>query len=100
MYHLGTLAEFNTWHETAMAAEGITPEGKIGFINGEPAPTAQRTIAYSAPYKNPNKEDEYMWLYGKYKSPSMYSYAAIPDSWLPDYVAPQNFQSPLTMVKL
>ena len=90
MYHRGTLSQFNSWHATAMAAEGIPPEGKVGYINGEPAPTAQRTVAYSAAIQNPDKSDEYCWLYGKYRAGNINCVNSIPESWLPDYVAPSG----------
>lgn len=87
MYHAGTLAQFNTWHNTAMTAEGITPEGKVGFCNGKAAPEAQKTIAYSSPFIDPKYPDKCMWLYGKYKDSKYLAAASVPDSWQPDYVA-------------
>ena len=65
-YHRGTLEEFNTWHDTAKITEGITAEGKIGFIGGVPAPNNQRTMAYSEVIQNPDSSDDYIWAYGDY----------------------------------
>ena len=65
-YHRGTFAEFNTWHNAAMLAEGITEEGRVGFINGIPAPDSQRTTAYSESYLHPTNEDDYVWTYGSH----------------------------------
>lgn len=97
MYHRGTLAQFNTWHETANAAEGITPEGKIGFVDGKPAPNNQRTTAYSSAQANPNKVDDYVWLYGAYKSPLISVYTEYPIEFTPGYVL---YKETITMVKL
>lgn len=67
MYHRGTLAEFNSWHIAAMEAEDIpVPGGKIGFINGVPAPDSQRTTSYSAAIQNLNNSDDYIWQYGSH----------------------------------
>lgn len=84
MYHRGTLAQFNTWHEVAMAAEGITPEGKIGFVDGEPAPQNQRTTAYSSTTQNPDKTDDYVWQYGAYKDSYISSVTTFPENWFPE----------------
>ena len=63
MYNRGTLSEFNTWHNAAMIAEGLP---KIGFVNGHAAPQNQETIAYSEAIQNPDKSDDYIWMYGAY----------------------------------
>ena len=60
MYVTGTMQDFETWHTIAKIAEGIPPEGRVGFVNGKPAPQNQRTIAVSDPVKHPGK-DEYAW---------------------------------------
>jgi hypothetical protein len=65
-YHRGTWTEFNSWHEAAKLAEGIPPEGKIGFVNGVPAPDNQRTTEYSSAIAHPVNEDYYIWLFGAY----------------------------------
>jgi len=67
-YHRGTFEEFQSWHEAVMEAEGITQEGKIGYINGVPAPERQRTTAYSLAWQYPSEEvDDYVWEFGKYQ---------------------------------
>ena len=67
MYNRGTLAQFQAWHNTAMAAENIpNPEGKIGYVNGQPAPDSQRTTAYSQTIQHPLGGDDYIWLCGNY----------------------------------
>jgi hypothetical protein len=65
-YNRGTIEEFNLWHQMAMAAENIPTEGRIGFVNGVPAPQNQRTIAYSSAIPHPTGGDDYIWFYGKY----------------------------------
>ena len=67
MYHRGTIEEFNTWHDVAMASEGISAsEGKIGRVNGNLAPDNQRTVAYSTAMQNPDLTNDYIWVYGDY----------------------------------
>ena len=69
MYNRGTLAQFNIWHEAAMASEEIVlPNGKVGYINGIEAPTNQRTIAYSEAIPHPINNDDYIWDCGSYPS--------------------------------
>jgi hypothetical protein len=52
-----------------MAAENIpNPEGKIGYVNGQPAPDSQRTTAYSQATQHPLGGDDYVWLCGNYCS--------------------------------
>ena len=66
-YHRGTLTEFNIWHDAAMISENIPiPGGKIGFVNGIPAPDNQRTIVYSGAALHPSNTDDYIWVYGDY----------------------------------
>lgn len=66
-YHRGTLEEFNIWHSAAMISDDIpTPNGKIGFVNGKPAPNKQRTVAYSDAILHPSNADDYIWFYGTY----------------------------------
>lgn len=62
-YYRGTLAEFTIWHNAAITSE-ILP--KIGYVNGQPVPQNQETTAYSQSIQNPNKSDDYIWLYGRY----------------------------------
>ncbi len=64
MYHKGTLSDFNKWHEAVKVDEGIPPDGRIGFVNGKPAPNNQRTMHYSMPVKHPRDTDSYVWLHG------------------------------------
>ena len=65
--HRGTLAEFNTWHNAAMISDDIPmPDGRIGFVNGVPAPDNQRTIAYSKAVLHPSNANDYIWTYGDY----------------------------------
>ncbi len=67
MYNRGTLEQFNAWHENVMALEGIIPnEGKVGDINGVPAPQSQRTVAYSKAVAHPVNPNDYIWVYGDY----------------------------------
>lgn len=66
MYHRGTLAEFNTWHENAKSLAGIPAEGVIGNLDGEPAPHNQRTTAYVNAWQNPDNPDDYVWPYEAY----------------------------------
>ena len=71
MYYRGTLTEFNTWHEAAMIAENIpTPDGKVGFVRGRPAPDNQRTTAYTNAIAHPTNEDDYIWAYADYPDES------------------------------
>lgn len=65
-YHRGTLAEFNTWHQVAKVAAGIPAEGRIGSVNGKPAPDNQRTTAVSRVIIHPTNKDDYIWSYGEY----------------------------------
>lgn len=66
MYYTGTLEEFNSWHDEVKIAEGIPPEGKIGYVNGLPAPDNQRTYAYSEATLHPQNVNSYIWAYGDY----------------------------------
>ena len=90
MYNRGTKAEFDAWHAAAMAAEGITPQGKVGFVDGRPAPENQRTTAYSSALKNPNGSDDYIWPYGAHKMAGKTKYYEIPAEFLEGYVAPMQ----------
>lgn len=66
MFMTGTLAEFNTWHDTiAKPGEGITGKGKVGYVGKTPAPYNQLTTAYVAPIKHPIL-DQYAWEHGAY----------------------------------
>ncbi len=65
MYLKGTIEEFEVWHATAKELEGIPPEGKVGYVNGVPAPNNQRTTAYSDAIKHPT-EELYVWKAGAY----------------------------------
>ena len=66
-YHRGTLEEFNTWHSAAMINDEIPiPDGRIGFVNGIPAPNNQRTVAYSSAVLHPSNAGDYIWAYGDY----------------------------------
>lgn len=62
-YHRGTLSEFNIWHEAVKIKEGLP---KIGYVNGQPAPHNQGTTGYSQALQNPNKSDDYVWIFGAY----------------------------------
>ena len=67
MYQRGTLAQFEIWHNAAMEAENIpAPDGKIGYVNEQPAPSRQRTITYSQAIQHPLGDDDYIWLCGNY----------------------------------
>ena len=66
MYHRGTLQHFNTWHTAAKLAYGIPAQGLIGNVNGQPAPSNERTTAYVDAIQNPNKSNDYIWPYGAY----------------------------------
>ena len=57
----GTLDEFKTWHNKEKARQGIPPEGKIGEVEGVPAPNNQRTYNVTAPIVNPQNKDEVAW---------------------------------------
>ena len=70
MYHRGTLEEFNIWHESVKLAYGIPPAGIIGYINEQPAPNNQRTIAYVRACQNPNGNNDYIWPYEAYPDPN------------------------------
>lgn len=85
MYHRGTLAQFNTWHQAAMIKEGIPAGGKIGYANGVLSPNTQRTTAYSGAQANPNVADDYVWLYGAYKNSSLSVYTEYPIEFTPGY---------------
>lgn len=62
-YYRGILTEFTAWHANAIQMEGLP---KSGYINGFLVPQNQETIAYSQSIQNPNKTDDYIWLYGRY----------------------------------
>ena len=97
MYHRGTLAQFNTWHNAVMVKEGIPINGKVGFVNGEPAPQNQRTIAYSSVEANPNALNDYVWLYGAYKNNFLSVYTEYPIGFTLGYIP---FKETLTMAKI
>lgn len=63
IYYRGTLSEFNTWHEAVKIAEGMP---RVGYINGQPAPQNQQTVAYSESIQHPDGGDDYIWSDGKY----------------------------------
>lgn len=63
IYYRGTLAEFVQWHNAAKISEGLPA---IGYMNGNPAPGNQESVDYSNAIQNPNKSDDYIWLYGRY----------------------------------
>ena len=63
----GTLEEFKEWHTAAKIAENIPPEGRIGFVNGVPAPNNQRTFNVADPIQNPDKSNDYYWDNEKFK---------------------------------
>ena len=67
-FNRGTLEEFTTWHEQVKLSEEIPPEGKIGFVNGIPAPLNQRTMSYSKTIAHPVNNNDYIWYYGDYPS--------------------------------
>lgn len=75
MYHRGTLAQFNTWHDSAKLSEGLP---KVGYVNGIPAPQNQQTISYSDATQNPNGSDDYIWLYGAYPDSKLSILITIP----------------------
>ncbi len=62
-YHRGTLAEFNTWHDTVKIAERYP---KVGNVSGVPTPANQQTVAYSDAILHPTNSDDYIWQDGKY----------------------------------
>lgn len=62
-YYRGTLEEFNTWHDAVKITEAMP---KIGYINGQPAPENQQTVAYCEAIQNPDRSNDYIWTYGKY----------------------------------
>lgn len=57
----GTLDEFKAWHEKAKIKYGIPPEGKIGFIDGVPAPDNQRTYEFVDVITNPKDDKDHIW---------------------------------------
>lgn len=59
----GTFAEYTLEHDADCIANGIIPPGKIGYINGVPAPNNQRTIAMYDAFQNPDGSDDYIWKY-------------------------------------
>lgn len=61
MYIRGKLKDFKEWHDAVKAANDIPPEGKIGYVNGQPAPQNQRTTAYVEAIQSPEKTDDYIW---------------------------------------
>lgn len=65
---IGTIDDFNTWHEIAKEGEGIPSEGRISFINGVAAPDSQRTMAYVEAVKHP-EEEVYAWECMAYTNP-------------------------------
>lgn len=85
-YHRGTLAEFNTWHDTVKTDEGLP---KVGNQNGIPAPQNQQTIAYCDPIPHSVNVDDYIWIDGKYpiEGESMLSLAEVKVlGWFPEEV--------------
>jgi hypothetical protein len=84
MYQRGTLAQFEVWHNAAMEAENIpSPDGKIGYVNGQPAPNRQRTTAYSQVIQHPMGGDDYIWNCGKYCDGDVYTLLEVQDlGWL------------------
>lgn len=84
-YHRGTLAQFDTWHTAAKTSAGITPEGKVGFVNGVPAPDKQRTIAYSEAIAHPSNVDDYIWPYSDYQDGTVLTADAVKTAgWFPE----------------
>jgi hypothetical protein len=79
MYQRGTLEEFEAWHEIAMEAENIPPEGKVGILNNEPAPDKQRTTVYSESIQHPLGGDDYIWLCGNYCNGDVYTDLEVKD---------------------
>lgn len=61
MYLTGTKEEFDIWHTQAKQMEGIPPEGKVGYVNGVPAPNNQRTMAVSDPIEHPTIKGLFFW---------------------------------------
>ena len=82
MYHIKTLAEFNTWHDVAKASEGIINNGKVGCVNGVLAPDNQKTVAYSKPIQKLDLTDEYIFSYGKYPIDGAVVYTSIPETFV------------------
>lgn len=87
-YHRGTLAQFNTWHSAAMISDDIPiPDGKIGFVNGIPAPKNQHTIAYSTATLHPSNADDYIWVYGDYPDRESLTLTEIQTAgWFPEEI--------------
>ena len=72
IYHRGTLSQFNTWNDAAKVLEGIPPGGRIGYVNGVPAPQNQRTTDCSEAKPHPtNSSNDYIWLFGAYQNESL-----------------------------
>lgn len=67
MFHRGTLDQFDTWHDAAKNLAAIPAEGKIGNVNGIPAPQNQRTIAVSEAIAHPINNDDYIWQFCGHK---------------------------------
>ena len=86
-YNRGTLAEFTTWHDAAKIAEDIPEGGKIGCVNGIPAPDNQRTMEYSEVIPHTVNADDYIWVYNGYVDgslPSLTKAEAITAEFLPE----------------
>ena len=84
MYNKGTLEQFNEWHDRVKILEGITPEGKVGFVDGVPAPDRQRTTAYSQASKHPT-DDIYIWQYGAYPTGETFTSLQVREmGWFPE----------------
>lgn len=62
-YHIGTLAEYTTEHDAIKVRRGIPAGGRIGNVNGVPAPDKPRTTHYSKPIAHPTNADSYIWKF-------------------------------------
>lgn len=68
MYHIGTIAQFNDWHDAAKLAENIPPDGKINFRKGRPVLDKGRTTGYSIAHQSYSDKRLYYWIYEKYQN--------------------------------
>jgi len=59
----GTAVQYNTEHAADCALAGIPAEGKVGFVNGVPAPDTQRTMKLYDAFQNPDNSDDYIWRF-------------------------------------
>lgn len=67
-YYRGTLADFTAWETDCRVSEEIPLDGsgKVGMVNGIPAPLDQKTMSWVGCIPNPNDANDVIWLADKY----------------------------------